>query len=85
MKTYIICLLSSLIGDMSNARGVARSTADLYALEAVIVHEIKAEEVDKADALIRTFNDADKVIVISAGMDGLDAALDLKSSFEDRI
>lgn len=85
MKTYIICLLSSLIGDMSNARGVARSTADLYAPDAVIAHEIKAEEVDKADALIRTFNDADKVIVISAGMDGLDAALDLKSSFEDRI
>jgi mitochondrial fission protein ELM1 len=85
MKIYIICLLSSLIGDMSNVRGVTRSMYDFYASKQLIIHEIKANEVKKADALIRTFKDADKIVVIGAGADTLAAALTLKNSFKDKI
>ncbi len=85
MTIQIICLLSGLIGDQYNAQGVARSIASLYPSETIFVTDVKASEVDKADALIKAFSDDDKVIVVGAGDDGLDAALALKADFKDRV
>ena len=83
MTIQIICLLSGLIGDQYNAQGVARSIASLYPSETIFVTDVKASEVDKADALIKAFSDDDNVIVVGAGDDGLDAALALKADFKD--
>jgi mitochondrial fission protein ELM1 len=85
MTIQIICLLSSLMGDKYNAQGVARSIGSLYPPETIVVTDVKASEAPSADALIRAFSDDDKVIVVGAGDDGLDAALALKAAFKDRV
>lgn len=84
MAIQIICLLSSLIGDQHNAQGVARSIVSLYPSEPIFVTDVKASERDKAEGFISDFSADDKVIVVGAGDDGLDAALALKADFKDR-